>query len=92
VALHDDDPDADLVSLNRELAPVRQRDSAINDQLTENGLTAIGTAMRDDSGAPRGAVAVAHAHRSVRPGPAGPNSSAWSASTAPTRPGHRYRP
>jgi IclR family transcriptional regulator, acetate operon repressor len=59
VALHGDDPDVDPVRLSRELATVRQRGIAINDQLTENGLTAIGMAVRDDSGAPVGAVAVA---------------------------------
>lgn len=58
-ALYRDDPDVDLARLGRELAAVRKRSFAINDQLTETGLTAVGMAVRDDAGAPVAAVALA---------------------------------
>ncbi len=51
--------DIDLAKLHRELAQVRRRGYAINNQQTETGLTAIGIAVRDAAGAPCAAVCLA---------------------------------
>jgi len=51
-----EDADFDLARLRRELRLVRKRGFAINDQLTETGLTAVGVAVRDAAGAPVAAV------------------------------------
>jgi DNA-binding IclR family transcriptional regulator len=58
-ALYRDDHEVDLARLARELAAVRQRGFALNEQLTETGVTAIGMAVRGGSGAPVAAIAVA---------------------------------
>jgi DNA-binding IclR family transcriptional regulator len=57
--LYRDDPDVDLAQLAKELSAVRKRGFAINNQLTEAGVTAIGVAVRDDAGEPLGALAIA---------------------------------
>jgi IclR family acetate operon transcriptional repressor len=49
----------DLAKLHRELAQVRRRGYAINNQQTETGLTAIGIAIRDAAAAPCAAVCLA---------------------------------
>jgi DNA-binding IclR family transcriptional regulator len=50
----------DLPRLRRELALVRRRGFAINDGLTETGLTAIGVAVPwPDEGAPAAAISLA---------------------------------
>lgn len=49
----------DLKRLRRELTLVRKRGFAINDQLTETGLTAVGMAVHDPDGRPAAAVSVA---------------------------------
>jgi IclR family transcriptional regulator, acetate operon repressor len=51
--------DVDLTRLRRDLAVVRKRGFAINDQRTEAGLTAVGAALHDASAAPIAAVAIA---------------------------------
>ena len=51
--------DIDLAKLHRELAQVRRRGYAINNQQTETGLTAIGIAVRDASGSSCAAVCLA---------------------------------
>ena len=51
--------DIDLAKLHRELAHVRRRGYAINNQQTEAGLTAIGIAVGDATGAPCAAVCLA---------------------------------
>ncbi len=51
---------ADLPSrLPRDLAAVRRRGFAINDQLTETGLTALGVAIKDQAGSPVAAISTA---------------------------------
>lgn len=55
----DADTSVDLPQLRRELTLVRKRGFAVNDGLTETGLTAVGMAVRDDSGKPVAAVSVA---------------------------------
>lgn len=50
--------DVDLGKLHRELALIRKRGFAINDQLTERGVTAIGVALRDPVGQPRAAISI----------------------------------
>jgi len=57
--LYDRADDVDLVRLRRELGLVRKRGFAINDQLTEAGLTALGMVVRDPSGAPSAAISIA---------------------------------
>jgi IclR family acetate operon transcriptional repressor len=52
-------PEADLLRLRRDLAVVRRRGYAVNDQQTEAGLTAIGRAVVDASGMPVAALAIA---------------------------------
>ena len=54
-----DSDDLDLAKLHRELAEVRRRGYAINNQQTEIGLTAIGIAISNASGAPCAAVCLA---------------------------------
>ncbi|GAA4094882.1 IclR family transcriptional regulator [Actinomadura miaoliensis] len=51
--------DIDLPRLRRELTLVRKRGFAINHQLTETGLTAIGTAIKDDHGRPLAGLSLA---------------------------------
>ncbi len=51
--------EAGLARLRRELALIRKRGFAINDQLTETGLTALGVAVRDAHGSPVAAVSLA---------------------------------
>lgn len=51
--------DVDLRRLRRELALVRKRGFAVNDQLTETGVTAIGAAIRDPYGHTTAAISVA---------------------------------
>lgn len=58
-ALYGGSDDVGLPRLRRELALVRKRGFAINDQRTETGLTALATAIRDASGAPVAAAAIA---------------------------------
>jgi len=50
--------DVDLQRLHRELALVRKRGFAINDQLTERGVTAVGVAIRDPAGEPNAAISI----------------------------------
>jgi DNA-binding IclR family transcriptional regulator len=57
--LYADAPGIDLARLRRQLAEVRRRGFANNDQQTEAGLTALGTVVRDGDGAPIAAVAIA---------------------------------
>lgn len=49
----------DLTRLRRELALVRKRGFAINDQRTEAGVTAIGMALHDPAGQPSAALSIA---------------------------------
>ncbi|MFG3685470.1 IclR family transcriptional regulator C-terminal domain-containing protein [Micromonospora sp. NPDC047740] len=58
-ALYEDVDEIDLSKLRRELTLVRKRGFAINDQLTEAGLTAPGVAVRGPSGAPEAAISLA---------------------------------
>ena len=58
-ALYRDDASVEIPRLRRELALIRKRGFAINDQRTETGVTAIGVAVRDDTGHPVAAVALA---------------------------------
>ncbi|MET9790354.1 IclR family transcriptional regulator [Streptomyces canus] len=58
-ALYDGSEDVDLTRLRRDLALVRKRGFAINDQRTEAGLTALGIVVRDPEGVPVAAVAIA---------------------------------
>jgi IclR family acetate operon transcriptional repressor len=51
--------DVDLAKLRRELALVRRRGFALNDQQTEAGLTALGVVARGPSGSPAAAVSLA---------------------------------
>jgi DNA-binding IclR family transcriptional regulator len=71
-ARYDGHGEVDLPRLRRELALVRKRGFAINDQRTEAGLTAVAVAVRDGSGSPVAAVAVAmpsaRFHRDLLPG------------------------
>jgi DNA-binding IclR family transcriptional regulator len=55
----DNTDDIDLTKLHRELAQVRRRGYAINNQQTETGLTAIGIAVKDTAGASCAAVCIA---------------------------------
>ncbi|MFI1963049.1 IclR family transcriptional regulator [Streptomyces pathocidini] len=52
-------PDFDPARLRRELALVRERGFALNDQRTEPGLTALGVLVREPGGAPYAAVCLA---------------------------------
>ncbi|TDD27119.1 IclR family transcriptional regulator [Actinomadura sp. KC06] len=58
-ARYGDPPEIDLGRLRRELALVRDRGFAINDQLTETGLSAVGVAVKDRSGAPLAGLSIA---------------------------------
>ena len=55
--LYDGEPGVDIVRLTRELGQVRRRGFAINDQMTEAGLTAIGMAIGADE--PVAAISIA---------------------------------
>lgn len=57
--LYASSPEVDLRRLRRELSLVRRRGFAINDQLTETGVTALGVALRDPEGAPVAAASIA---------------------------------
>ena len=58
-ALYEDDAEVDLPRLRRELALVRKRGFAINDQRTETGLTALAVPVRDQDGSPLASIALA---------------------------------
>ncbi|TDB91526.1 IclR family transcriptional regulator [Actinomadura sp. KC216] len=58
-ARYGDAPGFDLARLRRELALVRDRGFAINDQLTETGLTALGVAVKDPAGVPLAGLSIA---------------------------------
>lgn len=70
--LYDGVDEVESASLRRQLAQVRRRGFAINDQRTEAGLTALGAAVRDADGLPVAAVALAmptvRFHRDGLPG------------------------
>lgn len=51
--------DVDLRRLRRELGLVRKRGFAVNDQLTETGVTAIGAPIRESTGTTVAAISVA---------------------------------
>lgn len=53
------DDNVDLARLRRELGLVRKRGFAVNDGLTETGLTAVGVAVPDAEGRPVAAVSLA---------------------------------
>ena len=57
--LYNAEADVDIVRLARELAQVRRRGFAINDQRTEAGLTAIGMAIGAEPGEPTAAISIA---------------------------------
>ncbi|GAA4551699.1 IclR family transcriptional regulator [Amycolatopsis samaneae] len=57
--LYRDEEDVDGRRLYRDLARVRARGFAINDQRTEKGLTALGVAVRSPHGPAYGAMALA---------------------------------
>ena len=48
----------DLQRLRREFALVRKRGFAINNQLTEPGVTAVGVAVHDPAGQPNAAISI----------------------------------
>jgi IclR family transcriptional regulator, acetate operon repressor len=50
--------DVELPRLHRELSLIRKRGFAINDQLTERGVTAIGVVVRDPAGQPSAAISL----------------------------------
>lgn len=58
-ALYADDERVDLQRLRRELGLVRKRGFAINDELTETGLTALGMALHDETGRAVAALSIA---------------------------------
>ncbi|MFI0405906.1 IclR family transcriptional regulator [Actinomadura sp. 3N508] len=58
-ARYGDAPGFDLDRLRRELALVRDRGFAINDQLTETGLTALGVAIKNPAGVPLAGLSIA---------------------------------
>lgn len=58
-ALYDQHPEVDLPRLRRELAQVRRRGFAINDQRTEAGLTALAVPIRDPQESAIAAIALA---------------------------------
>jgi IclR family acetate operon transcriptional repressor len=57
-ALYDGSDDVDLRRLRRELNLVRKRGFAINDQLTETGVTALGMALHDRDGHAAAAISL----------------------------------
>ncbi|GAA5136963.1 IclR family transcriptional regulator [Alloalcanivorax gelatiniphagus] len=59
LALYEEADDVDLAALLRELNLVRKRGFAINNQLTEKGVTAIGVPIRDHDGVVCSALSVA---------------------------------
>ncbi len=58
-SLYAESDDVDLARLRRQLALVRKRGFAINDQQTEAGLTALGMGIRDTVGLTRAALSIA---------------------------------
>jgi DNA-binding IclR family transcriptional regulator len=58
-ALYEEVDGVELPRLTRELALVRKRGFAINDQLTETGLTALGMVIREPSGDPEAGLSLA---------------------------------
>ncbi|MFI6299984.1 IclR family transcriptional regulator [Nonomuraea sp. NPDC050790] len=58
-ALYDGAVEVDLPRLRRELTLVRKRGFAVNDQLTETGVTAIGAGVRDVAGRTVAAISLA---------------------------------
>ncbi|WP_157250250.1 IclR family transcriptional regulator [Nonomuraea typhae] len=58
-ALYEGSGEIDLPRLRRELTLVRKRGFAVNDQLTETGVTAIGAAVRAASGGTVAAISLA---------------------------------
>lgn len=57
--LYSSEEEVDLPALLRELSLVRKRGFAINNQLTENGVTAIGVPIRDEDGSVCAALSIA---------------------------------
>jgi IclR family acetate operon transcriptional repressor len=57
--LYAGDPEVNLARLRRELTLVRKRGFALNDQATEQGLTALGLAIRDGAGTAVAAISLA---------------------------------
>jgi IclR family transcriptional regulator, acetate operon repressor len=57
-ALYGHTEDSGLQRLHREFALIRKRGFAINNQLTEPGVTAIGVALRDPDGHPNAAISI----------------------------------
>jgi IclR family acetate operon transcriptional repressor len=57
-ALYASRSDVDVARLRRELAVIRKRGYALNDQQTEAGLTAIGIPLPDPDGHPTAAVSI----------------------------------
>jgi IclR family transcriptional regulator, acetate operon repressor len=56
--LYQEAGDVDLHRLHRELALIRKRGFAINNQLTEPGVTAVGVAVHDPAGQPNAAISI----------------------------------
>src|SRR5690606_15313079 len=56
--LYDGNDDVDIRRLRGELTLVRKRGFAINDQLTEKGVTAIGVALQNPSNRPTAAISI----------------------------------
>jgi DNA-binding IclR family transcriptional regulator len=57
--LYDGVEEVDLTKLRRELNLVRKRGFAVNNQLTETGLSALGMVVRGPAGAPEAAISLA---------------------------------
>jgi IclR family acetate operon transcriptional repressor len=57
-AMYENHDEVDLQQLHRELKLVRKRGFAINDQLTEDGVTAIGVLIRSDTGSPMAGLSI----------------------------------
>ena len=57
--LYADDQDVELSTLLREVGLIRKRGFAINNQLTEKGVTAIGVPVRDRDGVACAALSIA---------------------------------
>jgi len=53
------DQDADLAQLYKELSIVRRRGFAVNEQLTETGVSAVGVALPGPAGTPQAALSLA---------------------------------
>ena len=54
-----DSPVTDLAALLRDLRRVRRQGFAVNDQATEQGVTAVGQALRCPAGMPPAAISIA---------------------------------